>query len=694
MAAHNRIDTLVARARNEFETRFKPLMGELGDIAHANGLTQVESNLVAAFEQLRNEKLRILVLGKFNNGKSTLLNALLASTMNVGVSDIDRRILPMERVPSTPVLTRIVYGETLGLTAHRYDGASDEISLESFKKLARIYGETVGEDGTIVENEALRDICSFELRLPHPLLALGLELGDTPGLGEDPRRNATTKGALLEADGAIVVLRSDVGLGIDERDAAAEVLATAGHVFPLVNTFNGEFPCDREQRVFMSKLAGLRSSPGGHKLDPESHWVDARGALQAREQGNVDRLSTSRMLEFEHALGEFLVTKAYGTKKQAALDKGRVNAQILEEGLTRLHAATLVQRDALRSTVETCRRDLQAMQDQRDRVHRIFQRLREDTEAISRVSYQRKCADLQLSIDGLFARQKLDSSESVTGRLSELVSGRLSKEAIAKLKTIIEGEFEVWASAPDDRPGLLQDLAPSFENARIGLDREMKDFSARLNDISIRMNGLPEMADGSSVLLASERLVSVALGVVFLGPVFGPLYGATGWRGFLGSLAGVAGTKAVLATVATALGVTFSGPLIVAAVVSAVLLGGVAGGLHEIEARVRRSALEKIKPVIQELGINESVITDIRKGLTSAVDQEAAVIIGALDNVLTGQQQQITEMLRISESSLAEREQTRSDLEAQLARVRDISARFESLSDDAPAPDLSASVAA
>lgn len=695
MTTTDRIDTIVARARHEFEARFEPVSDELGNIARANGLAHLDKNISAAFAQLRNEKLRLLVMGRFNNGKSTLINALLASTMHKDPQLADCRILPMERIPSTPALTRIVYGETFGLTAHMVDGSTQELTLDAFQKLARLYGETTDSDGFVAENKAIEDIRWFELRLPHPLLALGLELGDTPGLLEDPRRSATTRAACLDADGAIVVFRSDTGVGLDERNAVEDILAMAGQVFPLVNTFAGEFPCDREKTVFMSKLASLRSGPDGSKLDPETHWVDARGALLAQEQGNADRLAASRLPEFERAIGEFLVTKAYGTKKRAAVDKVCVNGRILEAGLHRLRSATMAERETLLAVIETCQRDIQAMQDQRDRVHHILQRLREDVEAVSRASFQKKCAELQLSIDGLFAKQKLASFETIGGKLSELVNGKISREAQEALGAIVRDSFETWATSQEDRPGLLRDLAPSFEIARAGLEREMRDFAARLHDISLRLNAIPEMTDSGSVLPVGDRLAGAAIGTLFLGPVLGPLYATTGWRGVIGSMVAASGVKSAAVIVSSALGISLAAPWVLAVLAGALLLGGVSGGLYELENRVRRAALEKIRPTIQALASDEAVIEEIRSGLVTALDREAALILDGLDNVLADQRQTLEAMLQANEATLAEREKTRAEIEAALARVQHLIAELVKLSNASPdEPALAAPAAA
>lgn len=140
--------------------------------------------------RLADPNVRVLVVGEFKQGKSQLVNALV----NAPVCPVDDDI-------ATAVPTVVRYAETTEVTVVR-DGGRDgrpERTAVPASKLA----EYVSEAG----NPGNRAMLSYaEVGLPRKILAGGLVLVDTPGVGGlGSAHGAATMSALPSADAVLLV---------------------------------------------------------------------------------------------------------------------------------------------------------------------------------------------------------------------------------------------------------------------------------------------------------------------------------------------------------------------------------------------------------------------------------------------------------------------------------------------------------
>ncbi|MEN3358041.1 MAG: hypothetical protein V7637_2023 [Mycobacteriales bacterium] len=148
---------------------------------------------------------RVLVIGEFKKGKSSLVNALL----NARVCATDAQV-------ATAVPTLVKYGPAVAATVLNVDGtggaeAGRPVSLAEVEALST--GVDLGGADPAGRNSAVRAI---EVALPRALLRAGLVLVDTPGVGGGmaSAHAAATLRALTAADVVLFV-----------SDAAAEYTA-------------------------------------------------------------------------------------------------------------------------------------------------------------------------------------------------------------------------------------------------------------------------------------------------------------------------------------------------------------------------------------------------------------------------------------------------------------------------------------
>ena len=173
------------------------------------------TRLAAAKARLADPSVRVLVVGEFKQGKSKLVNALV----NAAVCPVDDDI-------ATAVPTEVRYGEApaAALVHAAAEGERrTEIPLEGL-------AEHVTEQGDVDRETLVR----AEVALPRQLLASGLVLVDTPGVGGlGSAHGVATMAALPTADAVLLVSDAAQEYTAPELDflrAAMELCPTVGCV--------------------------------------------------------------------------------------------------------------------------------------------------------------------------------------------------------------------------------------------------------------------------------------------------------------------------------------------------------------------------------------------------------------------------------------------------------------------------------
>jgi predicted GTPase len=294
------------------------------------------SGFAATAEELRgrlNEgRFRLAVLGQFKRGKSSLLNALLGEPL-----------LPTGVLPLTSVPTMLRYGPERQVRVALRNGRREDIG-GSLNDLARALIKYVTEQA----NPANRlGVTHVEVDHPAALLAKGVEIIDTPGIGSTAVHNTRTAREMLPVcDGALFVLSPDPPITDVEVQFLRAVHEAAARVIFVLTKADMLTPAERpELLTFLQKVL---HDEAGFSDQERIFLVSARRALEAHAQGNEPALAQSGLGELESFLVEFL-----STDKRAALRQA-----------TRIKAARLV-RDSLftldlqRKAIELPRQELE-----------------------------------------------------------------------------------------------------------------------------------------------------------------------------------------------------------------------------------------------------------------------------------------------------------------------------------------------
>ncbi len=181
----------------------------------------LDDRLRLARTRLLDDRVRVLVVGEFKQGKSMLVNGLVGAPVCPTFDDV-----------ATAVPTRVRHAEKVTITLVRdLDPAGPDPAARRTERIevpADELAEHVCEQGNPGNQEGWSHV---EVAVPRPVLAGGLELVDTPGVGGlQSVHGAATLAALPAADAVLLV--SDASQEYTAPEL--EFLAHAASVCPNV----------------------------------------------------------------------------------------------------------------------------------------------------------------------------------------------------------------------------------------------------------------------------------------------------------------------------------------------------------------------------------------------------------------------------------------------------------------------------
>ncbi len=191
--------------------RLEPL-AKLAEAAGANALAD-EARALA--ERVRGGHFYAACLGQFKRGKSTLLNALVGEP-----------VLPVGVVPVTAVVTVLRHGPRRTARVRFAGGDHRDVPIA---QLAQYVTEEQNPGNA-------KGVAAVEVFLPSALLASGMCLVDTPGVGSVFSSNTEATSAFVpHVDAALVVLGADPPISADELALVRQVAAQCGEVLFVLN---------------------------------------------------------------------------------------------------------------------------------------------------------------------------------------------------------------------------------------------------------------------------------------------------------------------------------------------------------------------------------------------------------------------------------------------------------------------------
>ena len=348
--------------------------------------------------------LRVAVLGQFKRGKSTLVNALL------GTSVLPTGITPVTAIPT--------YIRAAAQTSARVSFAGDKepFVCSTPEEIPRVLERYVSE----TENPHNRlKVERVEIGVHSELLNQGIMLVDTPGIGSTFLHNTkTAEAALSECDAAIFVVSADPPITEVEVNYLDKVRGLLPKIFFALNKV--DLLDARERDVSLRFLADvLVQQPSA--LPDRIFCVSARQALKAKQEKDSKSLAESGLGDIEQLLAGDLARQ-----KRA-----------LVETTGRLRAASLVGELLFQSELEH-KALLLPEEDLKEKAE-IFE------QSVARFESERQTLADSISLDRIRLLKELDAdtdrlwndAQSVIARLIDAIECRSKEEINARQEIAI-----------------------------------------------------------------------------------------------------------------------------------------------------------------------------------------------------------------------------------------------------------------
>jgi GTP-binding protein EngB required for normal cell division len=277
-------------------------------------------------------RFHLAVLGQFKRGKSTLLNALTGEP-----------ILPVGVVPLTAAPTFIQFGEAPKIrVAYQGGRPTEEFTGASTSERSAYLTGLVTEKGNPQNRLGVTEV---EVDMPAPILAGGVVLIDTPGIGSTYRHNtAATLNFLQQCDAALFLISADPPITETELEFLRQVREKVPRLFFVLNKI--DYLDDGELEEALAFYKRVLAEEAGWKDELHVFCVSARRGLQARAAEDYGRWAASGMAQLESFLVDFLAREKFDTLADAASRRAMdlIEAVLMEAGIA-LQALQLPQRE-------------------------------------------------------------------------------------------------------------------------------------------------------------------------------------------------------------------------------------------------------------------------------------------------------------------------------------------------------------
>ena len=608
---------------------------------------------------LLNDTFKVLVIGEFKRGKSTLINSMLG-----------QKVLPAKVPPCTAVITRVRYGDKRSATlVHRDRSPDTTIDLEAnpaalADHLTIKTKKMQADGGTSEESPYL----SADVFFPLELCRLNVEIVDSPGLNENKVRTEVTREFLFQADALMLVLSCEMFLSESE----VKFLETELKDRDLRDVF---FVCNRYDAVRDSQedLEDLQIRLKRHiepltKGQSRVFFVAARDALEGRLNGNPQLLASSNLLPLEAALEAFLATERGRVKLGTPY---RICNQAVTEALVQLlpQRENLVMQpvEQLKSKLESERPRLAEAQKQHERILRTVERRSDAMILKAEGALRTFISEIETGL----------AVQSGVGKISNwqaLFNGKAAAQEIATgLENWVSEETHRWEKTV---------LAPVIENEWKSLLSELneqaEEFMANLESIKTQLNfeikpstQLQPREDEASAL---NRMFGAGMGLLLSGPG-GLIEGAALGTGRMAKGAAI-NLAAAFALSLAGLGLPVIAPVIIGLSVVRTFMGAQSNiaalrkTVSEKVATELRAAYPKMEAALRDqvVSVSKPFAAKLEERMTTMVDE----IRGQVQSVIRDREQQ----QQSAEQQLAEIKAVRATLCAVQNELHDVAARL------------------
>ena len=468
-------------------------------VVKALDMKQSEEILERLAALVLSDSFKVLVLGEFKRGKSTLINAMLG-----------QEILPATAPPTTAIINEIKWGETPRALLYPVESEDlrevkpQEIPVSQIEKYVVIKDNVNEIHGNPYDK--------VELFYPLELCRNGVEIIDSPGLNESEIRQKITIDYLSNVDAVLFVLSCECLGSKSEMDVVDNTLIPIigdEDIFFICNRFNLIRAKEKNELIKhgLSKLAP-RTKQGAARV----FFISALDALEGRLEGDLERVNHSNVPLVERELEKFL-----------AAERGRVK---IVRPARQLQTSIYEARRVIPERESMLRTDLQTLESRYEAVQQPLHRLEAEQELIvRRISNFLEEMELTISAEATsfyrtlphkieewvieFNPKNSFNPISLKGHRPQVE--RIVKEISSYLANQVENELLAWSK---DK---LQPLVKSrLERLSQEIEKPASQFVKQVDELRVQVAGSKISPDyvNQKEVTAIERLLAATGGFV------------------------------------------------------------------------------------------------------------------------------------------------------------------------------------
>lgn len=541
------------------------------DNLNGMGLTINGSALLDLKKKLENDNFKVLVIGEFKNGKSTFINSLMGE-----------KVLPAYSTPCTAVINEVIFGKEKRAMLYFKNPLPEEMSpdiqpsaMQHIKKhegqaippieldVADLVDYVAIPDPTKDQADSIKELPYNKVVLEYPIELChdGIEIIDSPGLNENGTRTKVTEEYLNQADAILFVFRCPKIAGASEMDYITDQIHARGHndIFFICNAIN-QIPEDEQDRLI--RFGNKKLAPLTTLGESGIFYVDALGALKAKQAKDAESLLHTGMPEFEDALSEYLRNNRGKAKLMQIIVPGKTFIEALRMQHIKSYIASLNQDVVvLEKRIKDAMPKLDLAEKRKDVVVRKID--------LAMQELQKQIQDLMDSQYGVIIGKipdvvdKMDLENHMTVNPFKQKSKKeaLENEVISKLEQFTQKEMGIWIKID-----LKESVDAFIDKLEEDLGEDIDIFYENLDEFRYEVSDIDKPKDISGF----GRVSATILGTIVGGPMYGVLGASLGFgeivkrsaitmgASFVGG-AVLAFTPIGLATITTAASVTLIG---------------------------------------------------------------------------------------------------------------------------------------
>lgn len=192
-----------------YEFRVYEHISQLDKLLHERGsadeLKQLQLEVVKLRQDFESKHFRVAVVGEFNRGKTTFVNALLG-----------KELLPADYLPTTAAINRITYSDNPSAYIIMKNGQKKSVLIEELAEYVTKLSASATENASQIQEAVLE--------YPSLFCRNGVDLIDTPGMNDEDDMNRVTVSRLEGIDLAIVAVDATMPFSMTECAFTVQLL--------------------------------------------------------------------------------------------------------------------------------------------------------------------------------------------------------------------------------------------------------------------------------------------------------------------------------------------------------------------------------------------------------------------------------------------------------------------------------------